>query len=275
MLDNKTKEYLRLQKETKYKFEDIDKEQLLKKLLKNIGDHDPTIRDQLIYSNLAHLLHDNHFDAQRLNDVLTTLMSDDYLFFDMENLDEYSVLKRSFSLLQIAILLYVGHRDHIFTPEVVVEVYNTMLSYMKQETIFSGYDFEVGWMHSLAHTADVLAQLVLYPEINEQMMETIFYEIANLFMNERDSFVSDEDERMVTALMNALDRKVLSNKTVIAWVNSLGDYERPTTYPEIYRKNINIKNLLRSLYFRMLPRKEYQYFRNQIVIVLNEKVKLH
>ena len=45
-----------------FKFEGIDKENLLSALMENIGIKDPNIRDRLIYPCLAHLLHDNHFD---------------------------------------------------------------------------------------------------------------------------------------------------------------------------------------------------------------------
>ena len=62
MIDEKTMKLLEEQKEKKYTYENIDKLELVKILLADIGNPDSYLRDDLIYPNLAHLLHDKHFN---------------------------------------------------------------------------------------------------------------------------------------------------------------------------------------------------------------------
>jgi len=110
----------------------------LEKLLLYIGDPDPKIRDGLVYPVLAHLLHDKHLETDKLLNVFGRLLSPVFLFYDMENKDEHSILRRSFSLLQLVILFYVHRRDQIFSKEVVLDAVKKILEYIETETILEG-----------------------------------------------------------------------------------------------------------------------------------------
>ncbi|MNN33895.1 hypothetical protein D3C81_1476720 [compost metagenome] len=67
-----------------------------------------------------------------------------------------------------------------------------------------------------------------------------------------DRIYSDgEDERMVNSVISVLNRKVLSQTYVEQWIQSFGDVEiNPEFLPAFKQKN-NIKNFLKSLYFRI------------------------
>jgi hypothetical protein len=273
-MNDETLKYIENQFKNEFRFEDINKLELTYQLMDEIGNKDSHLRDNIIYPCLAHLLHDKHFDNNQLTNITKELMSEKYLTYDMDNSIEYSVLKRSFTALQIALLIYVHNRDNIFEKGYVNEIFNTVIDYYSKETYLRGYDEAVGWIHSIAHSADMFSRLVECTELDNNNYERMMDEICIKFQVSTYTYVSDEDERTVTAIMKLLERDILTKEYILSWVNKLGDYDRPKMYPEVYRINSNVKNLLRSLYFRILKTEKYNYLSDEIKKVLYEKVQL-
>lgn len=264
---------MKREKETGFHFEDLDKYDFAHKLIENIGDLDPVIRDGLIYVNLAHLFYDGHFDKEQLIHFFEILISDNYLMYDMENIGEHSELKRSFTILQLVYFIYLHNKNKLLTNKQYMNFFTKFMKYFNNETILKGYDAKVGWMHTIAHSADLIAQIVESKEMNKKTMEELFLAVRKKFAISSYNYVSDEDERMVTALMAALEREILEEEFVIGWIHSFSKLEKPKTFPDHYNFKNNIKNLLRSLYFRLGTDKKYKTYRTQLeeVIVSLEK----
>jgi len=275
MLEKKWIEYLKKQKDEKFEFKDIDKLQLAHLLITNIGDKDDYIRDGLIYPNLAHLLHDKYFSEKQLSDILETLISDDHLLFDMDNKEQFSVLNRSFTLLQLAIVVYVHRRDSIIDSELILRAYNRFKEYFLNEKVLIGYSDEVGWIHSIAHSADLFTQFMQIESFDKSMLEEMFLLITSKLKDQNHFYAYDEDERMVKAILKGLERKLLSKEFLIEWIHSFSTYVKITEYPEAYYLTNNIKCFLRSLYFALLDHEEYAWLVAQIKEDLKENVKFH
>lgn len=274
MLDNKWITYLQQQKELKYTFLDIDKAELVERLLDNIGEHNAEVRDGLVYPNLAHLLFDNHFTESELAAYLHRLMGEEYLFFDLDNYIPYSVLTRSFSLLQLVILVAVHNRDNIISVRSIKSLYSRFLDYVNEETIYDGYDEQVGFIHTIAHSADMFHQLMKVEAFGEMEIKKMFNAILSKWKMDSYYFAHDEDERMVVALKAGLDRGVLDEAFVKRWIVSLSSFTKPESFPQRYYITNNIKNLLRSLYFAVLNEDKYQYIVDTIKTQLEAAVKL-
>lgn len=268
------KDVLQKIKENEYKLEDIDKKQLLEDLLELLGIHDPDIRDGLGYPVLAHLLHDSHFDKETLVDITKRLLSQEFLFFDIDNDIEFSTLIRSFAMLQLTVLIYVHNRDALYDKHEFEMLFENIVRYYKAEKDVRGFAKEVGFIHAIAHTADALHQIVKAKESTDHHYRLIMDVINYKFDRDDYVFVDDEDERTVNVLEEIIKENVLEKEYLLEWVNLVGEYKRPTTYPEVYRKHINLKNLLRSLYFRFIKEEEYNFLTDKIKEVLLEKVKL-
>ena len=273
-MDQALIDYLKEQKKHKYTFENCDKKQLVHSLLSEIGHQDPEIRDGLIYSNLAHLLHDNHFSKDELIDFTSILLDDAHLFYDIGNEKPLSVLTRSFSILQLVIIVYVHRRDSLFTNDQLMNLYHRFLDYFKKETVLNGYDNEYGFMHSIAHAADLFSQLVQLEEINESHLKEMFQVIGEKYKTRDYFFSHDEDERMVVAIKKGLERKVLSLDFLIGWVEQFSIYEKDVRYPEMYFITNNVKLFLRSLYFALLDHDDFTELVSKIKQVLKENVSL-
>lgn len=274
MLERKTVEYLEKQKTSEFAFEKVDKLELAHLLIEHIGEHDGELRDGLIYPNLAHLLYDKHLDETDLDKITKLLISEKYLHFDLENYIEYSVLTRSFTVLQLANLVAVHNRDFIIHGKIIKDLYDKFLDYFAQEEDMRGFGEEVGFMHSIAHAADLFAQLMKVELFRENEIKTMFKTITDKYKTDKMFFMYDEDERFVNAIMNGLERDILDQEFIEGWITDLGNYRKPKEWPQAYFITNNVKVFLRSLYFRVLGNEKYVFVAEKIKQVLKDKVKI-
>lgn len=273
-MEGKQIQYLQDQKKSGYEFKDVNKFELVLELLEDIGNKDPHIRDELVYPAIAHLLHDKHLTENELTAVLDKLIGPEYLLFDLDNIIEYSVLIRSFTVLQLVILVHVHNRDHIIPAKHIKRLSTAFMNYFQQETILDGYNETVGFMHSIAHSADLFAQLFKVEYFNETIFKSMLNAIQNKFKINHYYFSHDEDERMVVAIINALEANKLDEDYWKSWISQLGSYTKPTIFPEAYYMKNNVRNVLRSLYFALHGKEQYQALREHIETTLTKQVTL-
>lgn len=243
--------YLQKQREEKFTFEGKDHYELVEQCLAYIGDKDGEIRDHIVYPALAHLLHDKHLNNDQLQTITRRLISDEFLLYDIENEQEWSVLTRSFTLLQLAILVFVHNRDTIFDEALARDVFDRFLAYIRKETVYTGYDETVGWAHAIAHSGDLMNQLVQMKELHREDVLTLMDVVYELFTQENYIFVSDEDERIVTMIAQAYQSEKLAITDVEEWVTKLRKTTLPKTFPENYYVKQNVLHICRSLFFRL------------------------
>lgn len=259
MLNKDDLDLLQSIRDNKFDFTGLNIHDLTEKLLLHIGVKDGEVRDNLVYPVLAHLFHDDLFDNEYLDSKVLQLISDDYLFYDMNNKIEYSVLKRSFTLLQLAILVYKHNQKQILSNSTFTSLSNKFLDYFEQETYLTGYKKDVGWCHTIAHSADLFAQIFKNDNIDRIYIEKALLLIQNKFMIKHYQYTSDEDERMVNAIENAVKRDVVSQDFITDWIIHFKEFEKGNIYPDAYHITLNVKRLLRSLYFKFLDNKNDEY----------------
>ena len=264
-------ELLKRIKESKFVFEEgTDKTKLAATLIENIGNHDSYIRDGLVYPTIANLLYYDNLPKEVLIDITKVLISEKGIKHDMPNYYDLSVLTRSFSVLTLVLIVYRQRNEQLLSQELFMELYTEFLDYFRNETDYRGYIDEIGWAHSVAHSADLFKQLFKCGELGVKEFETMFSVIKERFMINTYVFMSDEDERMVTALIEGIKRNVLAESYIIDWIKGFKSYERLAKYPEDYNVDINVRNLLRSLYFRLIGDDEYSVILDTLVEVLEE-----
>lgn len=274
MLKKETIELLRTQREAKYTFENTHKLDLTYELINNIGDPNTEIRDDLIYPCLAHLLHDKHFDEEILTNILNIFMSDSHLFFDLENTIENSVLKRSFTSLQIVILIYLHRKEGVFSNKLIMNTLIKYIDYFNQEEHYEGYNEKVGWLHSIAHSADVFDQFFQIEHFTDKEYKIVLEAILLKIKQRHYQFSHEEDERMIIGIKKLILRNILDQEYLIDYINRFSQYEKNSNFPEMYCIKSNVKNFLRSLYFALLQEEKYQNLTEKIIQVLNDNVSL-
>ena len=261
-------------KENKFDFTEIDKLHLATSLMDHIGDLRSEVRDELVYVVLAHLFHDQHFNEEELTQFLNQLKSDSYLFYDINNKEPWSVLKRSFSLLQLVILVYVHRRDHAIDVKEIDLLFDDFMNYLNQETVFIGYDDRVGWVHATAHSADLLAQFVQLETCDEKKLLIMFNQMLKLVKQRHVIYTHNEDERLVKAVKKGLDRQLLSESFLTNWVKQFTVDSEVIDQEQRLNLKHNIKQFLSTLYFSCQDNKLYVYIADDIkTIMINDIYK--
>lgn len=223
----------------------------------HIGDTDPELRDSLIYEVLCNFVVNGIFSKDKLKELLYTIIDDNHLFYKIGEECTDSIFTRSFSVLASAVMMYAYRSNHYLSDEELAFVKDRLIRYTKEEKDVRGYDSEKGWAHSAAHTADVLDELAQCEAIGKDGLIEILGAIKDKTCISYYSYCNDEEERLSVAVASLIKRDVLSEDEVTGWIKSFGDTQRSGKLPEDQYLFLNIKNLLRSIYFRLLYEEGY------------------
>ncbi|CAM3263207.1 DUF2785 domain-containing protein [Paenibacillus sp. FSL F4-0087] len=244
------KEKLILVKENDYQTP-LDTFQLIQEMMVNIGSLDAQLRDDLIYTTLSNWIPDNTLTVNELEQLLSVVLDNKHLLFRLGETNTDSVFTRSFSMLVIP-LLFMRHKESPFlSKEHIHQIKEIVFYNVHKERDYRGYDEEKGWAHAIAHAADALDELAQCSELDKNDLLTIL-DLVYEKMTITDRVYSDgEDERMVKSIISVLNRKILSQTYVEQWIQRFGDVEKNPEFLPAFRQKNNIKNFLKSLYFRI------------------------
>ena len=172
----------------------------------HIGSIDPVLRDDLIYMTLVTWISRKIFSTKELKEILNVLLNDQHLFKGLGEKETDTVFTRSFSMLQIQALLEV-HRKKAYLPHEEMHVIKQkVLRYLSQERDLRGFVPVKGWAHAIAHTADVLVEMVQCDEYNADDLEAILAAIQRTIVTTETVYICEEDERLATAVLQAWQR---------------------------------------------------------------------
>lgn len=239
-------------------------------MLKDIGNLDPELRDDLIYYTFTKLIGSRQIDDEKLKWLMIKILDKDHLFYLINEDDEDAVYTRTFSILIVACVL-INHRETpIFTRNEVKNIFDKVIAYSKLEKDYRGYVEGYGWAHSTAHTADVLDELAMCKEVEVEDLMLLLEMIKLKVCIGNYVYVHKEDERLVTAFMSIIDRDLVGLEYIKQWLNSFEAVENSSNPMENYAMKLNIKNYLRSSYFRLLKEGVSSDLQNHIVKLLDE-----
>lgn len=224
---------------------------MVREMLNNIGSLDAQLRDELIYTTLSHWIPGHSLTTDELEQILPVVLDKNHLLFKLGETNTDSVFTRSFSMLVIP-LLFVRHRESPFlSKDQIHQIKEKVFYNVQEERDYRGYDEENGWAHAIAHAADALDDLAQCSELDKNDLLTILNLVYEK-MTITDRIYSDgEDERMVKPIISVLNRKILSQTYVEQWIQSFGDVEKNLEFLPAFKRKTNIKNFLKSLYFRV------------------------
>uniref|UniRef100_UPI00403F226B DUF2785 domain-containing protein n=1 Tax=Paenibacillus sp. FSL R10-2734 TaxID=2954691 RepID=UPI00403F226B len=229
----------------------------VKLMLEYIGDPQPVLRDDLIYSTFYKWINEKQwFSDAELRELLLILLDEQHLFYHIGSKEDQTVYTRTFSVLVVALILQ-RHREQAFLDNAVfTNVKESLIRYYEEEKDLRGFMDEEGWAHAAAHGADALDELVLCSESDAAVREEVLAVLQRMLYNDQYIFSDDEDERIATIVATIIDHNLLPQQSILDWIVSLeqcGGWPRSRGQ---YVARVNTKNFVRSLYFRLLPMKE-------------------
>ena len=245
--------------------------EITENMIKNIGNVDPELRDELIYRTFYFwIIKKKYYNKEQLREILKTIFDDNHLFYKIGNKGDDSVFTRAFSVLLVPLILSRHEAEHFLNKQDKKMVTEEVLAYFQQEQDYRGYIENKGWAHAVAHGADALDEIALTEFVTHNELIKIL-ELIKIKVSTKDYvFVNEEDERLVTAVISLISRGIISDFELVDWIKSFRELTIPKTHPEYHHLIINIKSFLRSLYFRMLKEDEHKHFLKDIEETLAE-----
>jgi hypothetical protein len=252
-----------------------DHNQLIIHMVNHIGSTDPELRDKLIYTSFYYLTKNGYLNHQQMDYLIETCLDQDHLFLGIGSTNDDSVFTRAFSSLVIALILDRDREERFLFKETVLKAIESSLLYLQTEEDTRGYVDEKGWAHSIAHGADLLAEAVKHPLFDLALASECLDTIGRCILKDT-AYVDEEDERLIYAV-KALLEKGMDENLLKEWIANLSkkvtDIKNTTGYtPYFFRKNTNLNQFIKSLYFRLLFLNDGFQTRQEIEGILKSQI---
>ncbi|MEU7391640.1 DUF2785 domain-containing protein [Streptomyces tanashiensis] len=177
---------------------------LVRELSRALGDPDPLVRDGAPYTVLATWIARRVIEKPRrleLGDEMAARFTDP------------RIEARTFAPLVLDMLVGAGD----FKASWV----DAFARWYPAEQDLRGYDETLGWLHAVAHGADLLAGFGLHPEAEPVRM----LDLAAARLTAPTDHVYDqlEDDRLARAIARVLTRTDLSEADAVGWLDPIAD----------------------------------------------------
>ncbi|MFG3053499.1 DUF2785 domain-containing protein [Kitasatospora sp. NPDC048239] len=205
-------------------------EELVQGLSRALADPDPLIRDGAAYEVLSTWIERGVIDAPRrlaLGDEMAAR------FLDRE------IQARTFAPLVLDMLVGAGDFS---APWVTA-----FEQWYPQEQDLRGHDGELGWLHAVAHGADLLGRFGCHPEVAPTRMLDLA--AARLTAPTDHVFDQLEDDRLARAVARILTRPDLERHDATAWLDQVAArFGAPVIGVPVPADRSNCLRTLRMLY---------------------------
>ena len=228
-------------------------------LLDHIGDPNPEIRDELVFTSLARGIQEELFSLEQFQFISEEVSSDEGLYKEIDSRG-VSALKRSFRALIYANLLSADGNEHsLFYKGLKADIRNAMLSqglyYLKKEKDTTGFSSQYGWVHAFAHGADLLTEVICHPDFPSNRVSEVFDVLGQLFKRITIRFTNDEDWRLARVLYEPILQGKLEQEQVASWVKTI---DFPIEEREDFYKFSNFRSCLLEVYIQLDQRNSLQ-----------------
>jgi Protein of unknown function (DUF2785) len=236
-----------------------DLEKLTDELLGFLASSDPELRDEFGFSILGNWIYVRHlYSPDRLRGMISSLKVG--LQVGLGETGTPTVFGRSFSALILSVITDYDLEHSFLTAAELSELLKDTLQYFHLEQDWRGYVIGHGWAHSVAHTADVLSNLAMNPNVDAAGLERILNAIAaKLTTMDSPVLAHHEASRLAVAAHNVIARGLLAPKLLHAWLDGMPDTLHPRSQSDLERGDVsaraNCEAFLSSLYLLLLKLK--------------------
>ena len=192
---------------------------LASELIAWLGSPDPELRDTLAYTILdAWIRHTQLIDAQLLT-ILPQLQHN--LTIDIGGFGTDSVFLRSYSALILASFAKRDLQQPFLSPDQYRALLSSAFAYLRDERDNRGFDPVKGWVHSTAHTADLLANLARNPRFTPADQSALFTGVEQRLRSATSVYTYGEQDRLAVALLCVITRQDFALAGFQSWLDSV------------------------------------------------------
>ncbi|MET7966198.1 DUF2785 domain-containing protein [Micromonospora sp. NPDC005305] len=206
-----------------------DLDELVADLAESLRDPDPEVRDGSPYVVLRTWIARDVIDRVRrrwLGDQMAARFTDQ------------QIQARTFAPLVLDMIVSKGDFEPAWQE--------AFCRWYLAETDLRGYDDKLGWLHAVAHGADLLAAFGRHPRVDPTAMLELA--AARLLARTEYLYAEQEDDRLARAIALTLTRAELTSDQAVRWLDPIHeDFASPRRgQTPVYRSNT--MRTLRMLY---------------------------
>ncbi len=220
-------------------------------MLKQIGNPDSYLRDELIYQSFGKMIFSNQLNSEEIQDLLEVVVQEDYLFYGIGESGTDSVFTRSFSALVIAAVIEYDIEKKVVNPDLVLYTVNKVIRYMMEEKDTRGFIHGNGWAHAIAHGADALDALAKHPLLKKEDISRILHAVQHSLFRQVDYL--DEEEERLAIIIASLIKHQDAEQAIRVWIEELAgmvetQMDENKGSLDAYHVKRTVKNFLKSVY---------------------------
>jgi hypothetical protein len=261
------KTLLRNIKDSKYAVpEGVNPYKLSLELMDYIGDIDGELRNDLLWGVLAAFIMGDVLTPEEAHDIFEIALDEKHILNGLGEIDD-RVFCRTFSVEAVACIIF-KHRNFLSDSD-ILKAFNTVLKFFNEDRDVRGFVEGKSWAHGAAHGADALMELAQCKVIGYEGLKEILASIHKKINNNYYGYINNEDERMISAVKEVLERNMIPAEEIEEWIRSFGNIEKTGILPDDLFIEFNLTLFLKSLYFRLVDNTKYE----QIAKIVKEVLK--
>jgi len=226
---------------------------LLRQMNALLGSTDPFLRDNVAYEAATRWIYTTGvLSADEQREVLKMWTSN--LQGGLGEPSGDAVFRRSFSALNLSIIAARENAAPFLTQAEFDSFLAAMLDYLARERDTRGYDATRGWIHTAAHTADVLKFLARNPKLNVASQARLLAAIDEKCRGFGAVFQWGEDARLAQVIVSLARRADFDKAALDAWLTAVRNRrtelwkQAPAIDPQEFVSVQNLTLVLRAAY---------------------------
>jgi len=221
--------------------------ELVAELSGYLGVADPDLRDDIAYSTLTNWIYRQRIVPVELRRTLLAQWTGN-LTIGIGDTGTETVLRRSFSALSLGVLVALDNEAAYLEKADFDRLLTAALSYFIAERDVRGFDEKYGWVHSVAHTADLLKFLARSRHLEVRQQAQILDAIARKLTDVTTPLVNGEDERIARAVLSLVARPDFDAAAFKTWAVAVAKTSTLAPTPALLAEEQNKKHVLVSLF---------------------------
>ncbi len=199
--------------------------------IKHIGDIDPVLRDEYVYRFFWTIIRHDLLADETLIELFDTMHHNIH--------PGKPILTRSFSYLVLAALIK-RHSVKTFLDQARLnDVYETAIKAFGEETDMRGYDEAIGFVHAIAHGADLLEALATI-DITQAQVDTMLTVVKKKVFTTSGAYHHNEDKRMANILVRLYHNDHMDKKALDAWLHAFEPSSLPLHIMLVQHTNVRL-----------------------------------
>lgn len=223
---------------------DLPADSLAADLVSCLGSANPELRDRIGYELFTYWLRQEKLSNGARHSLLAALHG---------NLSADQTLLRSFSALILAELMRSDANDAFMDNGERNALLDSAAQAIAAETDFRGLEPDIGWVHPVAHMADLLWRFALHPATDSEQSVAILAAVGEKVAPVKVAYAFNEGDRLARVVATLIQRELLDPRYVADWIS---DFQSPKSmekwsdafaHPAGMAELHNTKQFLRAL----------------------------